>query len=90
MEYTFWSKEKDTREQLYVSLGQKGVWEDVEKDFYMKEVKKLGKGKKSEKEKKTILGSDTSKKFRKFSSFQIVCCLGYLFIYTNNTDSHFL
>jgi len=70
VEYTFWADEKKKREEFYLSLGQKGILGHLEKDFYMKEIKKLGGGKKSEKDKKQILSHDQVKKFRKYRSLQ--------------------
>ncbi|KAF3920359.1 hypothetical protein ABW20_dc0101868 [Dactylellina cionopaga] len=65
IDYTFWAEAKEEREGLFLELGEKGIWDVLEKNFYLKEAKILGGGgKNAKKEKKSILGSDVVKKIQ--------------------------
>ncbi|KAK6529624.1 hypothetical protein TWF281_008790 [Arthrobotrys megalospora] len=65
IDYTFWAEAKAEREGLYVELGEKGIWDVLEKNFYLKEAKILGGGAGAKKkEKKSFIGSDVTKKLQ--------------------------
>ncbi|KAK6510748.1 hypothetical protein TWF506_009847 [Arthrobotrys conoides] len=65
IDYTFWAEAKTEREGLYVELGEKGIWDVLEKNFYLKEAKILGGGGGAKKkEKKSFIGSDITKKLQ--------------------------
>ncbi|KAF3907195.1 hypothetical protein ABW21_db0209149 [Orbilia brochopaga] len=64
IDYTFWADAKSSREELYVKLGDKGIWDVLERNFYFKEPRILGAGGKGKVEKKSVLSSDVVKKIQ--------------------------
>jgi cytokinesis protein len=68
-EVTVWAnsgKSLEEREEKYRELSRKGVLDEIERLFLAKEIKKIGPtGKKSDK--KSVISSDLSKAWRKFS-----------------------